>query len=67
MFFILCQKLFSFSRYLYFCHNFSVMEKNGLNKKAKVDLKIYEVTDITILPNKGNQEMKFGQLSVVPT
>ena len=43
------------------------MEKNGLNKKAKVDLKIYEVTDITILPNKGNQEMKFGQLSVVPT
>ena len=43
------------------------MEKNGLNKKAKVDFKIYEVTDKTILPNKGNQEMKFGQLSVVPT
>ena len=34
--FILCQKLFSFLRYLHFCLDFYVMQKNSLIKKLTV-------------------------------
>ena len=42
MLFVTTQKPFSLSRYLSFCHDFSLMYRNGLIKK--VNLKFYDVT-----------------------
>ena len=44
MLFISSQKLFSFSRYLSFCHDFLVMQEKRLNQKVKVNFKIHDVT-----------------------
>ena len=38
------QKLFSFSRYLDFCLDFSVMKQNNCIKKDKTNLKFYDIT-----------------------
>ena len=71
MFFISSQKLFSFSRYLNFCLDFLVMQKNRLDEKDNYNFEIHNVTawltiTIHILPNisqiEGNQRMKFGHL-----
>ena len=45
MLFISCQKLFSFMRYLNFCLDFFSHVEKWLVKKAKVNFKIYNVTD----------------------
>ena len=45
-------KLFLFSRYLNFCLEFLVMKKNGLIRKDKVILKIYDIA--TWLKNNQN-------------
>ena len=73
MVFISRQKLFSFSRYFSFCLDFLVVKQNGLMRKDKVNFKFYDATAwltnivIQILLNisrsKGNQTMKFGQLT----
>ena len=44
MLFISCLKLISFLRYLNFCPGFLVTQ-NRLDKKAKVNFKIYDVTN----------------------
>ena len=44
MFFISCQKFFSFARYLSFCPDFFGHVGKQLDKKAKVNFKIYDVT-----------------------
>ena len=44
MLFIPSQKLFSFSRYLSFRHDFLVMQEKRLDKKDKVNFKIHDVT-----------------------
>ena len=72
MFFILSQKLFSFSRYLRFCLEFLFMYQNGLIKKMRLISDFMtsqpgqQTIVIHILPNisrsKGKQTMKFGQL-----
>ena len=73
MFFISPKKLFSFSRYLTFCLDFSSGVAKQLDLKHKVTFKIYYMTawltnncNTYILPNisrsNGNQTMKFGQL-----
>ena len=61
------QKLFSFSRYLSFCRDFSVIQKKQLDQKAKVNFKFHDVT--TWLKNNCNihiaqycKAMKFGHL-----
>ena len=36
-------KSFSFSKYLNFCLDFLVMQEERLNKRAKVNFKIYDV------------------------
>ena len=70
--FILCEKLFSFFRYLNFCPELSVMEENGLIKKVTLISKFMlsqtgkQIIPIHILSNisrsKSNQAMKYGQL-----
>ena len=70
MLFISCWKFFQFLRYLHFC-SFCYVGKR-LDKKAKVNFKIYDNTTakqiitIGILSNssgsKGNKSMKFGKL-----
>ena len=70
--FISSLKLFLFSRYLNFCHDFLFMQKKWLDQKDKVNFKIHDITAwlttiaIGIMPNisqsKGNQTMKLGQL-----
>ena len=72
MIFISPQKLFLFSRYLSFCHDFLVMQKKQLDQKDKVNLKIHYVTNwITnncnahiadYLRSKSTQTMTLGQL-----
>ena len=52
MLFISSQKLFSFSRYLSFYHDFLVMQKKRLDQKDKVNFKIHDVT--TWLTNNCN-------------
>ena len=64
-------KLFSFSRYLGFHHDFLFMQKKRLDQEDKVNFKIHDVTTwLTnngkhILPNisgsKRNHTMKLGQ------
>ena len=44
MLFILSSKLFWFSRYLSFCHDFLVMQEKPLDQKDKVNCKIHDVT-----------------------
>ena len=44
MLLISSQKLFSFSRYLSFCHDFLVRQEKRLNQKVKVNFKIHDVT-----------------------
>ena len=73
MLFVSSQKLFSFSRYIILALTFSSCRKKDLTRK--VNFKIYDVTawltnnsiTINILSNislsKGNQTMKFGQLT----
>ena len=46
MLFISCEALFSFLRYLHFSPNFLLCRKR-LDKKAKFNFKIYDVTDWT--------------------
>ena len=43
--FISCSNLFSFSRYLNFCPNLFGNEAKRLVKKAKINFKIYDITD----------------------
>ena len=72
MLFILPKKLFSFSKYLNFFLDFSVMYKNGLIRKIRLISKFMtsqhdkEIIAMDILPNisrsKGIQTMKLGQL-----
>ena len=72
MFFILPQKLFSFSRYLSFCPDFLFIYQNGMIKKIRLISNFMtsqpgqQTMLIHILPNisrsKGNQTMKFGNL-----
>ena len=50
--FILPKKLFSFSRYLNFCHDFLVMQQNGFIRRKKVNFKVYDVT--ALLTNNCN-------------
>ena len=67
-------KVLLFCRCLNFCHDFFGHREKWLDRKAKVNFKIYDVTNwetnnyIDILPNisrsKDNQRMKFGQLIV---
>ena len=66
--FILSEKLFSFSRYLTFCPDISVMYRNGLIRKVRLILKFMrsqlgkQTITVYILPNTDNQAMEFGQL-----
>ena len=72
MLFISPQKLFSFSRYLSFCLDFSVMYRNGLIKKIRVisnfmtsqpgQQTIIIHTSPNISRSKSNQTLKFAQL-----
>ena len=72
MIFISSQKLFSFPRYLNFCLDFLVMQKNDLIRKIRLILKFMtsqpgqQTIAIHVLTNisksKDNQAMKFGQL-----
>ena len=72
MFFIPCEKLFSFLTYLHFSHDVLVMQKNGLIRKLMLIPELVtsqtgqQIIAIHILRNisrsKDNQEMKFGQL-----
>ena len=48
MFFISSEKLFSFLRYLQFCPDFFGYIGKRLDKKAKVNLEIYDVTNCKI-------------------
>ena len=43
MFLISSEKLFSFSRYLSFCHDFLVMLEKQLDCKDKANIKIHDV------------------------
>ena len=73
MLFISPLKLFSFSRYLIFCHDLLAMSKKRLDYKGKVNFKIHDVTTLltnncnthlfNISRNKVNQTMKLGQLT----
>ena len=72
MLFIPLWKLFSFSRYLSFCLDFLVMQKNNLIRKIRLTsnfvtsrsssqtMAIQMLINISI--SKGNQKMKFGEL-----
>ena len=67
MLFISPSELFTFSRYLSFCHDFLVIYKNGLIRKIRLISKFMkQLNAIHILPNisrsKGVQKMKFGAL-----
>ena len=72
MLFISPEKLFLFSMYLNFCHDFSVMQKNGLIRKIRLISKFMtsqtgkQTIGIHMLLNisrsKDNRTMKFGQL-----
>ena len=72
MLLISLQKLFLFSRYLSFCLDFLVMQKNDLIKKITLISKFMtsqpgeQTNAIHILTNisrsKGSQAIKFGQL-----
>ena len=72
MLFISPQKLFSFSRYLSFCLDFLILYLNVLIRKIKLISKFMtsqpskQTVIIHVLPsilrNKDNQAMKFGQL-----
>ena len=70
MLFISSRTLFSFSKYLNFCFNFLVMQKNSLIRKIRLISKIFNITletiAIHILTNisrsKGNQTIKCDQL-----
>ena len=74
MHFIPSPKLFLFSRYLRFCPDFFAIVEKRLDKKGKVNFKMYDVTTWLknnyntqyTIPNislsKGNQVTKFGQL-----
>ena len=69
---ILPEKLFSFSRYLNFCLDFSIMQKSDLIRMIRLSSKYMtpkpgkQTVAIHILPiisrSKGNQTMKFDQL-----
>ena len=71
--FISPQKLFSFSRYANFCLEFLVMYQNGITKKIRLISNFMtsqpgqQTIVMHILPNiarsKGNQTMKFSQLT----
>ena len=72
MFFILSRKLFPFLRSLHFCSDLFGYVGKQLEKKAKKNFKICDVTNwntnnynnvlADISKNKGNQTIKFGQL-----
>ena len=72
MFFISPQKLFSFSRYLNFCLDFLVFYQNNFIRKIRLISKFVtsqpgkKTIVIHVLPsilrNKDNQGIKFGQL-----
>ena len=76
MLFISSQKLFWFSRYLNFYHEFLGMWKKRLDQKDQVNFEIHDVTTwlpkntIHILLNisriKDNQTMKFNKLTEYP-
>ena len=76
MLFISSEKLFLFSRFLNFCLNFLGMQKELLDQKDKVNLKIMTsqpgqqriTTHIVLNISRinGNQTMKFGQLIEYP-
>ena len=65
-------KVFLFLRYLHFCPDFLVMQKNGLIRKLSLISKFMtsqsgqQINAMHVLPNisrsKGHQTMKFGQL-----
>ena len=72
MLFISPQELFSFSRYLNFCLEFSFMQQNILTRKIRL-ISIFLTSQpgqqtivihilVNISTSKGNQTMKFGQL-----
>ena len=73
MLFIPPERLFLFSRYLNFCHDFLIMQKNGLIRDLRLISKFMtllpgkQTIAIQILPNisrsKGNQTMKFDLLT----
>ena len=64
-------KALSFLRYLHFCADFLVMQKNGFTKKLRLFSKFMTLQTgqqiNTLLPSilrgKGNQTMKFGPLN----
>ena len=68
--FISSQGLFSFLRYLHFCLDFFAHGWKWFDKKAKINFKIYDLTNwntnnehiVKIIEKEGNQMMKFGQL-----
>ena len=70
MLFISSEKLFSFSRYLSFCHDFQVMQEKRLDQKDQANFKIHDFrtwltnncnTHIAqYLTKKGNQTMKLS-------
>ena len=68
--FIWSQGLFSFLRYLHFCLDFFALGGKWFDKKAKINFKIYDITNwntnnehiVKIIEKEGNQVMKFGQL-----
>ena len=72
MLFISMYKPFSFSRYLNFCLDFLVIQKNGLIRKIRLIFKFMtlqsgkQIIVMHILPNisrrKDHQTMKLGQL-----
>ena len=72
MFFVSPLKLFSFSRYLTFCCDFLVMQKNSLIRKMRLISKFMtsqpwkQTIAMHLLPNtsrsKGNQTMRLDQL-----
>ena len=70
MLFIPHKKFFSFSRYLSFCFDFLVKQKNGLirgitrekfmtSQPGKQTISIHILSNISL--SKGSQTMKFGQ------
>ena len=64
MFFISSYKLFLFSRYLNFCLNFLVVQKNGMIRKIKLIAKFMtsqpekQIIAIHILPNISSNKGK---------
>ena len=71
MCFISSQGLFAFLRYLHFCLDFFAQGRKWFDKKAKINFKIYDLTNwntnnehiVKVIEKEGNQIMKFGQLA----